>query len=166
MKKPTKTLALAVFAAFGLSLIPASSEAQGFPFYGQNPFSFMGLGGSKYHDELGKKVFMIDSLADQAAFKFAWEVRSKSGSQSTATLLKYLKRHGELTDALVKAYKGKDAGAFAKAASAVQSNMSSIQSARNGVKVSDSVTSLIEKSVPMVSYVHQNSSQFRPYPDS
>ena len=44
MKKRSKTtLKLILAAAFSLSFLPTQSEAQGFSFYGQNPFSFMEL---------------------------------------------------------------------------------------------------------------------------
>ena len=158
---PKKTLPLILVAAFSLSFLPTNSDAQS-RFFDQNPFSFMGFGHPQRNDDLGQKVYMIDSLADQMAWRFGWEIRYRRGCNDSIALLQLMRNHTRLTDGLIKAYRGDCGKTFAKAACDVRDNLTRIQNLRKRVQVSESVCALITRSCPLTTYVHKNSHRFRP----
>ena len=91
-RHPKTTSSLILAAAFSLSFLPTSSEAQGFRFFDQNPLSFMGFGHPQRSDDLGQKVYMIDSLADQMAWRYGWEVRYRGDCHHAQSLLQAMRR--------------------------------------------------------------------------
>lgn len=161
---PPRFLSVVLATVFTMSFLPTKTQAQGFNFYGQNPFSFMGFGQAQGNDDLGKNVYKIDSLADQMAWRFGWEIRSRGDCRDSAALLQLMKNQAGLTNNLIKAYKGNSGQVFTKASHDVRDNLTRIQTLRKKVQVSDSVNALITKSVSLANYITRNAHLFRPEP--
>lgn len=156
------TVALAAIAALNFSGL---CHAQAFKFYGQSsrgladPAANVTISAS---EDIGKNVYAIDNLADQMAFRFGWELKFSKDSKASGALYDQMKKHADITNDLIKAYRGKGGISFQTAALAVRNSVSELQSLRRGTKVSEAVSNMISQSIPLVAYVSDNAGKFSP----
>lgn len=152
--------ALAIVTLSVLSLPVTETRAQNWL---SNDYESQGQG-SRVHNDIGRNVYALDTLADQLAFRYSWELRFNRGCRDSIALLKHIRKHSVLTNDLVRAYRGKSDATFQKAVSAVRDSAICMQNMRKTARVSDGVSGMISESLSLTTFVHANSIHFQPLP--
>ncbi len=137
--------------------------AQGFRTYGQNSRSF-----GKTHENLriqisqdiGKNVYLVDNLADQMLYIHSLDLKPSSQSESGEALLKQMRRHAELTNELINAYRGKGETFFQNAAVAVNNSITTMLELKRDARISETVSNMINQSLPLIAFVNQNARHY------
>jgi hypothetical protein len=157
-------LIYALAVTFLLHGLVTSGHAQGYPTYGQNS---RGFGNShefwniQTSQDIKKNIYLIDNLADQMLYRFVGDSKQTSQSEAEEALLKQMKRHAELTNELIHAYRGKSDASFKKAAFEVTQSTKKLIELKRNANISEAVNYMINQSLPLITFVCDHASQHR-----
>ncbi len=146
---------LLLTAIVAIASAPMASKADGFKFYGQSAFSIGGFsfGSSSEVEpafaEIGKNVYAIDNLADQLSYRTKKELSKAENSTDADALVAQVKRHGELTNKLIKAYKSKSKTDLQSVARDVRTSTESLSRLSRDIDLSSTLVNLINQSTPL-----------------
>ncbi|MDF1813301.1 MAG: hypothetical protein P1V20_13975 [Verrucomicrobiales bacterium] len=166
MTTETRLQFLLVIVALGttpFSLMAGDDVVEGFKWFGGNSHH-SDTPVSVVSNNLNQNVYMLDTLADQMVFRYGWAVKTKKDDPNAEILHKYMKRHAVLTNALVKASRGKDAEVFKEAAIDVRKSVVILQKLAERTEVGKPVARMIANSGPLAEFVCANIDQFRAGP--
>ncbi len=145
MKKFTiRTLLSSAAIAVAAVLLPSGAQAQ------------------FYNDAMGQRVYQLNDLASAMTWQYTNEVRYSRGCPHAAALLKAMRNYSTHTTRLNRAYNGTCVKTFKKAACDARTSLTRVQNCSKKAHVSQHTRYLIAQSCPIATWVHRNSSSFRP----
>lgn len=155
----------AIVILFGALFMTPALHAQ-FRFYGQNQFGTDAAKGelAPAYRNLSQNVFALNELAGEMLWRYQWEAQRMPDCRSAQSLYDQMRKHSDLTDNLIMAYRGDSHKQFEETAIQVRDSVNSLLVLRNQTETSETVDRLILQSQPMANFVYSNAMSFNPEP--
>ena len=95
-------------------------------------------------------------IADQMFYRLSRDLKLSSPCPSGEALLRQVRRHAELTNELINAYRGKSDTSFQQAAAALNQSIKTLLELNRTARISEVISHMIHQSLPLISFVNQN----------